>query len=287
MARLGARLQARRCRDDGRSTHDMPLREIAFVVEPLIANEAKGVMIRRTIGSERLAMLDPFMLLDHLTVEAPVDGRVGFPRHPHRGIETLSYVIDGRVYHKDSLGTEDSVGKDEAQWMTAGRGIWHEEMLEADQGKVEMLQLWFALPKADKMIAPQYSPGRNLKVVDSEGTAIRDVSWAFETITGSPDVKQVDLSDSVFETEVSATATTAFYVFRGSVSVEGREVEAGRLAVLTSGERVRMSGTGRVLFISAEPLREPILQYRSFVMNAPDDIRDVEAEIKAGTFGLG
>ncbi|MEI7577678.1 MAG: pirin family protein [Armatimonadota bacterium] len=264
----------------------MPTREIAFVVEPLVAHEAEGVKIRRTIGSERLAILDPFMLLDHLTLEAPTDGRVGFPRHPHRGIETLSYVIDGRVFHKDSLGNEDSVGQDEAQWMTAGRGIWHEEMLEAVDGKVEMLQLWFALPKADKMIAPGYAAGRQLTVIDEDGTHVRDVSGAFSTITGDPYIAQVDLNESEFACEVQNLATTAFYVFRGSVSVEGREVEAGNLAVLGSGDEVRVIGSGRLLFISAMPLMEPILQYRSFVMNHPDDIRVVEEDIKSGRFGL-
>lgn len=195
----------------------MPTREIAFVVEPLVAHEAEGVTIRRTIGSERLAILDPFMLLDHLTLEAPTDGRVGFPRHPHRGIETLSYVIDGRVFHKDSIGNEDSVGKDEAQWMTAGKGIWHEEMLEAVEGKVEMLQLWFALPRDRKMIPPSYSPGSDLNVSSQGETKIRDVSGAFQTITGSPTVSQVDLHDSSFEVAVSPSATAAMYIFRGQV----------------------------------------------------------------------
>lgn len=272
----------------------MAAREIAFVVDPLVAHEAKGVLIRRTIGSERLAILDPFMLLDHLTLEAPVDGRVGFPRHPHRGLETLSYVVDGRVFHKDSLGNEDSVTKDEAQWMTAGRGIWHEEMLEAVDGKVEMLQLWFALPQAEKMVAPGYRPGRDLPVVDEAGSKVRMVSGSFGNLKGpidgvrvDPFVAQVDLSDSEYRMEVDSEATTAVYVFRGSISVGGREVEASKLVVLTSGDEVAVTGQGRILVVSAKPLKEPVLQYRSFVMNSPDDIKSIEDDIAAGTFGNG
>lgn len=276
------------------------MRQVAFVVDPLLAREAEGVLMRRTIGSERLAILDPIMLLDHLTLEKPVEGRIGFPRHPHRGIETLSFVVDGRVFHKDSIGNEDSVGKDETQWMTAGRGIYHEEMLEGDaDGQVEMLQLWFSLPRADKMIAPGYKAATsdNVPMVLGKGTTVRVIAGEFSGEVGplqgikvDPKVLQIDLAPGA--TVVVTTereAVTAAYLFRGSVTIGDREVDGTKLIVLTSGEDVEFTNHGtefsRLLFISAKALNEPIVQYRSFVMNSVEDIQQIEKDIAAGEFG--
>src|SRR5579871_3434407 len=153
----------------------MPNRSVGIVMDPKEANEAAGVTIRRTIGGERLVLLDPFLLLDHLTVAANEGGvsSVGFPRHPHRGIETLTYVFAGHVHHRDSLGNDSRVGAHGSQWMTAGGGIFHEEMLEIGADGCEAQQIWFNLPAAQKMIRPGYvaAHGADIPTAELEGGA--------------------------------------------------------------------------------------------------------------------
>jgi quercetin 2,3-dioxygenase len=163
----------------------MKNRQAGFVFAPTPTDEAPGVTIRRAIGGERMAILDPFLLLDHPTVAASSDV-VGFPRHPHRGIETLSYVLVGEVGHKDSLGNEGTVGAGGAQWMTAGNGIFHEEMLIPGPDGAEFLQLWFSLPRDQKRIAPAYvgAQANEVPEVVVVGATVRVVAGSFQGVEG-------------------------------------------------------------------------------------------------------
>jgi hypothetical protein len=139
----------------------MNVRRVGIVMDPKEVHEAKNVNIRRTIGGEQLVLLDPILLLDYLHVPPSQTAHtVGFPWHPHRGIETLTYVIQGRVHHKDSLGNDDGVTSRGSQWMTAGGGIFHEEMLEPGTDGCEALQIWFNLPACGKMKRPAYAAAR-------------------------------------------------------------------------------------------------------------------------------
>ncbi len=277
----------------------MSPRHIAFAFAPTQADEAKGVLIRRSIGGDRMALLDPYLLLDHVTVDlSQGSDEIGFPRHPHRGIETLSYVIKGHVAHRDSLGNEGRVGAGGAQWMTAGNGIYHEEMLAPDSDGGEFIQLWFSPPKALKRTPAGYvgAPGDSIPVVDTVGATVRIVAGSFAGIDGAfgEIATQPTVIDAMLVPETTldlpaAPGENAFlYVLDGSILVGDKGVSLAHMAVLTDGDGVRVeSGPAgaRVLFVSAKPLDEPVLQYRSFVMNSPNDIRETLDMIADGTFG--
>jgi redox-sensitive bicupin YhaK (pirin superfamily) len=272
-------------------------RSIAFSFAPTPVDEAKGVTIRRSIGAERLAVLDPFILLDHASIPGDSDV-VGFPRHPHRGIETLSYVLKGEVGHKDSKGNEGIVGPGGTQWMTAGDGIFHEEMLKPDASGAEMLQLWFSLPKDQKRIPAGYrgGPADEVPVVNGEGYEVRVVAGSFSgtagTFTGiavDPTVLDVHLEPGAkVEVPTRSSDVVAAYVLEGSLVNGAHSETAIKFVVYTAGDLVQLeAGTegARVFFIAGKVLNEPILQYRSFVMNTPEDIAETLKMIANGTFG--
>lgn len=276
----------------------MSSRLAAFSYVPTGVSEADGVTINRVIGGDRMAILDPFILLDHASINASSDV-VGFHRHPHRGIETLSYVITGEVGHKDSLGNEGFVGPGGTQWMTAGNGIWHEEMMKPGPEGAEMLQLWFSLPADRKRIPAGYvnGPSSDVPEVSVPGGAVRVVAGSFQGVSGI--FQNIAVKPTVLDVRLEAGASVAIptdadeqaflYVVRGSATSGGHTATEPKVIVFSSGEVVEVTagvnGT-RFLFCSAKPLDEPILQYRSFVMNTPEDIRETLAMIGDGTFGV-
>jgi len=276
-------------------------RPVGIVVEPLEEREGEGVLIRRTVGSARLALLDPYLLLDHVTVTPGDRESVGFPRHPHRGIETLSCVVAGRVRHTDSIGNDDAIGADESQWMTAGGGIFHSEMLQVGPEGNEMIQLWFNLPAAQKMIPPKYRAARTREIPVVEpvgGSQVRVIAGTFAGVAGpfagiavAPTVLDITLPTGAAVTLPAPTGEiTAAYVYRGAATfgAEGKEAGAGRLVIFADGDGVtaRAADTAgaRFLFVSARPLREPVLQYRSLVMNTVDEMKQALDELEKGTF---
>lgn len=275
----------------------MSSRQAAFSYTPTSVNEAQGVTINRVIGGDRMAILDPFILLDHASIEAASDV-VGFHRHPHRGIETLSYVLKGEVGHKDSLGNEGIVGPGGTQWMTAGNGIWHEEMMKAGPDGAEMLQLWFSLPADKKRIPAGYvnGPSETVPQVDIAGGAVRVVAGSFNGTNGifqeiavRPTILDVTLEEGAALTIPTDADQEAFlYIVRGSATAGGQTATEPKIIVFAAGEQVEVTAGvngARFLFCAAKPLGEPILQYRSFVMNTPEDIRETLAMIGDGTFG--
>lgn len=274
----------------------MKQRMPGFVFAPTSVDEAEGVTIKRAIGGERLAILDPFILLDHARIE-PGSDVVGFPRHPHRGIETLSYVIAGEVGHKDSKGNEGKVGPGGSQWMTAGDGIFHEEMLIAGPDGAEFLQLWFSLPREQKRIPAAYigAPALSIPQLIDKGVAVRVVAGAYGETEGV--FRGIAVNPTVLYFEVPSSANLEFesrpgeaafiYAVRGSFDMSGVRITSPSLAVLTDGDSVSLTsgaeGT-QFLFVSSMPLQEPILQYRSFVMNTVEDIRETLDLIESGSF---
>ncbi len=276
----------------------MSSRKVAFVFPPTVADEAPGVTIRRTIGGERLVLLDPFLLLDHVTIDpAKSGGEVGFPRHPHRGIETLSYVLAGQVAHKDSLGNEGQVGPGGSQWMTAGNGIYHAEGLIPDDDGGEFLQLWFNLPRSQKRIPAAYvgAPADTIPVVETEIYTVRVVAGTFADATGpfrgiavAPTVLDVYLSANQSITLPAPAGETAFaYVTAGTLIADGKTAMTPELMAFTDGDDVTVSAGengARFLFVAATPLNEPVLQYRSLVMNTVEDIRETLQMMEDGTF---
>jgi redox-sensitive bicupin YhaK (pirin superfamily) len=276
----------------------MKHRTIAFAFAPSVADEAKGVIRRRSIGGERLALLDPFLLLDHVTVDPAHDGgEIGFPRHPHRGIETLSYVIDGEVSHRDSLGNEGRVGAGGTQWMTAGNGIYHEEMLSPGADGGEFLQLWFNLPRSQKRIPAAYAgvPGANVPTVAGDGYSVRVVAGEFAGVTGAfvgiavgPTVLDLTIEPGHSVTIPTTEGEAALsYLIRGSIPDAPKDDAGPQLLVFTDGSELTLTAGAdgaRLLFAAARLLNEPVLQYRSLVMSTPEDIQETYEMMASGHF---
>lgn len=279
----------------------MSYRKVAFVFSPTSAHEAVGVTINRTIGGERLILLDPFLLLDHVQIDpSQSSSEIGFPRHPHRGIETLSYVLKGQVAHKDSLGNEGRVGSGGSQWMTAGNGIWHEEMLVPTAEGGEFLQLWFNLPQSQKRIKPGCvgAPADTVPVKSVPGGVVRVVAGEFEGVTGP--FQDIAVTPVVLDVTIEANTTLALpapagvaafaYVVEGEALSDGKSASAPQLMVFSDGDNASVTaGTNgaRFLFVTGRPLNEPVLQFRSLVMNTVEDIRETLDLIDSGEFGKG
>jgi redox-sensitive bicupin YhaK (pirin superfamily) len=278
-------------------------RQVGIVMAPTEAHEAKGVIINRTIGSEKLVLLDPFLLCDHLTVanDGTDASEVGFPQHPHRGIETLTYVFAGRMRHKDSLGNEEVVGAGETQFMTAGAGLFHEEMVLMDENGHESLQIWLNLPASKKMIPPTYRAAHNDEVpvvTTEEGAVVRVVAGTFAGSTGpltgiaaNPTYLQVSLPAGARITLPAPDGNTAFtYVYRGEAvfGVNEKMVSAPQLAIFAEqGDQVTVraeADTAHFIFACATPCKEPVLQYRSLVLSSVTEMQQALEDLENGTF---
>jgi redox-sensitive bicupin YhaK (pirin superfamily) len=277
------------------------LRPVAIIMTPEEENEAPGVTIRRTIGSGKLVLLDPFLLLDHLTVpaEGNVGREVGFPRHPHRGIETLTYVIAGDMHHTDSTGNDDGISTGESQWMTAGGGIFHSEMARVGASGHESLQIWTNLPAAEKMKAPGYRAARNAEIpeIAVDAATVRVVSGTVNGTAGPIQGIAVGLTYLDVHLPAGATVTlpappgetTYAYLYRGTATfgADKRQTEAPNLVIFADGNGVQATAgatEARFMLASARPLREPVLQYRSLVMNTVEEMKQALDDLDQGTF---
>ena len=281
----------------------MTERTLADVIAPQLASDGAGVRLRRSVGTERLDHLDPFLLFDHFGSDDPKDYLAGFPLHPHRGIETVTYMLDGSVSHRDSLGNAGTIGAGDVQWMTAGSGILHEEMPRAGPRRLDGFQIWVNLPARLKMTRPR-SPdvpaasipevrrpdGARLRVVAGEADGARG---AVRDIFAGPTYLDVALpAGGALEQPVPRGHTALAYVFEGAIAVgapgkAGEALRAPRLAVLGDGDVVRIraeGGPARFLLLSAQPLREPIARYGPFVMNTREEIQEALVQLRNGTF---
>ena len=279
-------------------------RKIETIIEPDPVIEGAGVRLNRSIGTQRLDYLDPFLLLDHFASSDPRDYKAGFPLHPHRGIETVTYVLRGEVHHKDTLGNSGSIGAGDVQWMTAGRGIMHEEMPQVRPEGIAGFQLWVNLPAKLKMTKPRYQDIRSGEIPEikkENGVRIRVITGTVDGVSGP--VTGIAANPIYLDVFVPAHASfihpierghTAFaYVFDGEAKFTGGEKEDGttishpRLVVLSDGDYVKVV-TGmtpvRFLLVSGKPLHEPIARYGPFVMNTQDEIEQTLQELRQGTF---
>ena len=279
-------------------------RKIETIIEPEPVVEGAGVLLNRSIATRRLDYLDPFLLLDHFASSNPRDYEAGFPLHPHRGIETVTYVLRGEVHHKDTLGNSGSIGAGEVQWMTAGRGIMHEEMPQVRPEGIAGFQLWVNLPAKLKMTKPRYQDIRSGEIPEikkENGARIRVITGAVDEVSGP--VTGIAANPIYLDVFVPAHASlvqpihrghTAFaYVFEGEAKFAGDEKDDGtmishpRLVVLGDGDYVRVVTSAtpvRFLLISGKPLHEPIARYGPFVMNTEEEIEQTLQELRQGTF---
>lgn len=278
------------------------IRKVANVIEPQFVIEGAGVLLRRSFGPSRANNHDPFLLFDHFAFNDPIEGPiVGFPQHPHRGIETVTYMLEGNVRHRDSLGNTGVIGPGEVQWMTSGRGILHEELPKrSENGVVNGFQLWVNLPARLKMSQPEYKEvGENdIPVVEKNGVSVRLVAGEYGGIAGpvteiaaQPLYMDVTLDPgAAFSLPVAEGKYAIAYLFEGQAlfGEEKQPVEAVRMVEFDAGDSVRVEAgrdsIARFMFMAGLPFKEPVVPYGPFVMNTEEEIRQVFADIKNGTF---
>jgi hypothetical protein len=274
------------------------------VITPVTASDGAGVRLKRSIATQRLDHLDPFFLFDHFGSENADDYVAGFPMHPHRGIETVTYMLDGSVAHRDSLGNSGVIGAGDVQWMTAGSGILHEEMPKVGPRRLDGFQLWVNLPRKLKMTRPRYQdvPSASIpELARPDGTRIRVVAGHVDGVDGAvseifADPSYLDVAlpgGGRLEQPVPRGHTALVYVFQGAVAIGGAEPDRGaaigapRLVVLGDGDVVRVhavDGPARFLLLSAQPLDEPYARWGPFVMNTEEEVRQALQELREGTF---
>jgi redox-sensitive bicupin YhaK (pirin superfamily) len=266
------------------------------------ASDGAGVKLTRVIGSQELDMLDPFLLLDEFGTDKAEDYLAGFPDHPHRGFETVTYMLDGRMRHRDNHGNEGLLVPGSVQWMTAGRGLVHSEMPEQQEGRMRGFQLWVNLPKSNKMDAPQYQEfpdARMPRVHPAPGVEVKVIAGVVDGARGpieqpatSPVYLDITLAPSAEWSHALPEGHNAFaYVFEGGVDVghggEARAVGSQELAVLGGGDTfaVRAGADGaRLILVAGRPLREPVARYGPFVMNTKEEIMQAFVDFQSGKF---
>ena len=298
----------------------MSIRPVKSIVQSTPTLEGAGVKLRRAFGFGDTEQTDPFLLLDDFRNDRPQDYLAGFPWHPHRGIETVTYILEGTVEHRDSLGSHGTLGKGDVQWMTAGRGIMHQEMPQGDtQGRMHGFQLWANLPSSLKMTAPRYQDIQGAavpEVTDDDGTHARIVSGEFWGQKGpvdgvAADPRFLDIfvpagKRKTFKVEVERHAFA--YIFEGSgqfayaskpfgvlseTQVDGEEIlfrePAGdrSLVLFDRGDEVTVQAGDqgiRFLLVSGKPIKEPVAWHGPIVMNTKAELAQAMNELRSGTF---
>jgi len=282
------------------------LRSVSNVIEPNLVIEGAGVLLRRSISPSRDNLFDPFLLFDHFAFNDPIEGPlVGFPMHPHRGIETVTYMLEGSVHHRDSLGNSGLIGSGDVQWMTSGSGIMHEEMpRRSSQGNVFGFQLWVNLPAAMKMSQPRYQEvnAETIPMVGKDGAKIRLVAGEVDGVKGpvteiaaNPVYIDVELEPgSTFDYPIPQGHTAVAYVFEGEAAFgvneagQGKLIEAVHMVEFSDGDHLQIQTTPdsgvRFMLIAGAPFNEPIVPYGPFVMNTPEEIQQALLDLRNGTF---
>ena len=273
-------------------------REVTQVVDAQPTIEGAGVHLRRSLGSRALPLLDPFLMLDEFHSDRPEDYEPGFPSHPHRGFETVTYMLAGAVEHRDSLGNHGHLGPGCAQWMTAGHGIIHSEMPVHDPGSSLMwgFQLWINLPAAHKMTKPRYQDvaPAHIPEVEMDDGMVRLVAGEVAGRTGpvggivtAPQMMEVRLGKRGSVRQAVPADHNAFvYVFEGEAQLgpARARVAAGQLAVLGAGDTllVRAESGARLLSFAGRPIGEPVARYGPFVMNTDEELRQAVDDYRSG-----
>ncbi|MCU0956845.1 MAG: pirin family protein [Hydrogenophaga sp.] len=283
------------------TTHLQQPRRVERLVAGMPTSDGAGVKLTRVLTQDLQRRLDPFLMLDAFGSDKPDDYIAGFPDHPHRGFETVTYMIAGRMLHRDSAGNEGLLENGGVQWMTAGRGVIHSEIPQQEQGVMEGFQLWLNLPGRDKMNPPWYRDFKNADLpqfTTPEGVAVTVIAGVSHGVVGAVtrDGTQPLYLDLHFKagsriTQPLHAAHNAFvYVYRGEVTVAGQRVPAQRMALLANdpgsdGVLIEASGDAKALLIAGRPLNEPIAQYGPFVMNTKEEIYQALADFRDGRLG--
>ncbi len=276
----------------------MSQREVAKVVPSMPTSDGAGVRLNRSLGTSALPMVDPFLMLDEFRSDDPNDYIAGFPDHPHRGFETVTYMIAGEMQHKDSAGNSGLLVGGGAQWMTAGRGLVHSEMPRQADGLMWGFQLWVNLPRAEKMKEPRYQDlaPEQIPEVELQGAKVRVVAGEVEGVRGpvqgisvAPTMLDIALRPRArFVQGLPAEHGAFVYVFVGAANVGpngGVRVPRGAVAVLGPGEEVTIEADAegaRLLLLAARPLKEPVARYGPFVMTTQEEIKRAVMDYQTG-----
>ena len=283
------------------------VRGVSRVVRGMPTSDGAGVKLTRVIGQPRLPDLDPFLMLDEFGTDNPGDYIAGFPDHPHRGFETVTYMLDGRMRHRDNHGHEGILVPGSVQWMTAGRGIVHSEMPEQQEGRMRGFQLWINLPAQDKMTAPKYQEFGPEKIPAADlgaGARVKVLAGKVAGVTGpiaqpatEPTYLDIELAPGSKLSQPLASGHAAFlYVYEGAVRVgigeSAATVGAHELAVLTDGESVQLEGrepphdgrVNRAILVAGRPLREPVAKHGPFVMSTREELIQAFEDYQTGKF---
>ena len=289
----------------------MKTRTLDHIIESVATSDGAGVKLRRSLGSQRGVHVDPFLMLDEFYSDDPDDYIAGFPAHPHRGFETVTYMLDGHMRHEDHLGNRGDLGPGDVQWMTAARGIIHSEMPQQSAGRMRGFQLWLNLPSQEKMKPAAYQdiPASRIPVVPlPQGGTVKIIAGTLELngaaasgpvnaeavrITTDPLFIDVCLpAGKEFRARLAAGRNAFLYVYEGSAQVgavgDARPLPNRAAGVLSDGDAVRVTaGAGGVQFLllAARPLREPVVQYGPFVMNTRAEIEQALADYRDGRLG--
>ncbi len=277
----------------------MSIRPVKRVVEAEPHLEGAGVKLHRGFGFGETNEFDPFLLFDHFAFNDPIEGPIrGFPTHPHRGIETVTYMLEGSTAHRDSLGNQGLIGPGDVQWMSAGRGILHEEMpRRGESGNIYGFQLWVNLPSHLKMSAPRYQEvnASTIPTYEKDGVKIRVVAGAVDSITGpvtdiaaSPLYMDVEIAPaSEWHFPIPSGHTLITYVFRGEGVFADETVDSVRLIKFSDGDHIHVKtehNSVQFMLIAGAPFKEPIVPYGPFVMNTLEEIQETLRELRNGTF---
>lgn len=278
-------------------------RQLDRVILSLETSDGAGVKLRRSIGQSAQARLDPFLMLDEFGTENPDDYIAGFPSHPHRGFETVTYMLDGHMLHEDHLGNRGDLKSGDVQWMTAGRGIIHSEMPQQTEGRMRGFQLWINLPASEKMKPAEYRdiPAAMIPAVELPGGGrVKVIAGTLQTSSGETPGPIQGLStaplyfdvmlpaNGVFEQKLPPTHNAFLYVYEGDAGVGAdspRALPRGSAGVLSEGDAVTVFAAGegaRFILLAARPLNEPVAQYGPFVMNTAAELEQAVRDYQTG-----
>ena len=283
--------------NEASSSHQF--RTVERLVAGVQTSDGAGVRLTRVLTQNLQRRLDPFLMLDAFRSENPDDYIGGFPDHPHRGFETVTYMIAGRMRHHDSAGNEGLLGPGGAQWMTTGSGLIHSELPEQEEGLMEGFQLWLNLPASQKMVAPSYRdipPTAIPEFTDESGVLVRVIAGVSHGVNGAvqrPDTEPLYLdvhlpAGTRFIQPIAAGHNAFTYTYRGSVKIAGTAVADRYMAILTNNGAsvvcIEAAEDARLLIIAGQPLNEPIAQHGPFVMNTAEQIHQTIRDYQAGKF---
>jgi len=281
----------------------MKQRRLVSIQNSRPTSDGAGVKIQRAISPAKENVFDPFLMLDEIFSDDAADYMAGFPEHPHRGFETVTYMLEGKMLHRDHMGNEGLLESGDVQWMTAGRGVLHSEMPQQEQGRMHGFQLWVNLPARLKMIPANYQEFKASKIPQvnfGSASSLKVIAGSYnhdgKNIIGPVEAKHVDgeyfdvslAAGDIFTTHIKASKKAFFYVIKGELELQGKDglqkIRAKQTALLSEGEilEIKALQDAQFLLIAGEPISEPMVQYGPIVMNTMEEVEQALRDYRSG-----